>query len=243
MGGGITSVDSESILTVNNSIIARNIASRGTPDVCTYTETFGGSHNLIGDGTGQTALVDGENGNLVGTSEAPLDPMLDEWSDFGNSGWYYPLAESPALDAGENALAVDGNGQPLDEDVRGAVRVLNGTVDLGSVEGTLGSSPAQTYVVTSLADAIDATDGELTFVEALEAANSNRTVGDAPGGSWGQVDVIRFAEGLTGTFLLDGGSFEIEGDLAIEGPGAELLTFDGDGASGVSSFPTASPSP
>ena len=87
----------------------------------------------------------------------------------------------------------------------------------------------QVYTVTSLADVIDAGDGELTFTEALAAANRNQPVGDAPAGSYSEGDTIRFAEGVSGSILLDGQAIAIMGDLTLEGPGADLLTFDAQG--------------
>ena len=45
-----------------------------------------------------------------------------------------PLAGSPAIDAGLNALALDANYNPLTIDQRGYPRIYNGTVDIGAVE-------------------------------------------------------------------------------------------------------------
>ena len=121
---------------------------------------------------------------------------------------------------------------PLDEDLYGNARIQDGTVDIGAVEGATSGNPAQIYVVTSLENVI-ADDGVLTFLEAFEAANGNQPVGDAPAGSFGEQDVIQFAEGLSGTVLVDDRELVIRGDLSIEGPGAESLTFDACDANGV----------
>ena len=94
-----------------------------------------GSSNLIADGSGQSTLLHGDNGNQVGTSSAPIDPLLSHWSQFENGAWgHYLLPGSPALDAGDNSLAVDPSGQPLTEDIRGNTRIQNGTVDIGAFE-------------------------------------------------------------------------------------------------------------
>ncbi len=45
-----------------------------------------------------------------------------------------PASDSPAIDAGSNALAVDPEGQPLATDQRGFARISNKTVDIGAVE-------------------------------------------------------------------------------------------------------------
>ena len=69
----------------------------------------------------------------------------------------------------------------------------------------------QTYVVDSLSDDV-AADGRLTLREALEAANTNTAVADAPEGCEGLADVITFSpalftdgvEPVSGTIALGG---------------------------------------
>ena len=203
------------------------------PDIYHDAGTLSGSYNLVGDGTGQTSLVAGDGGNLVGTSTSPIDPRLSDWTELDNGRWgYYLLPGSPALNAGENTLAVDATAQPLSEDIYGDPRIQDGAVDIGAVEGATAGDPAQTYVVTSLEMSISE-DGVLTFLEALEAANRNQPVGDAPAGSFSGPDIIQFAEGLHGTILVEDGELAIHGDVRIEGPGAELLAFDAEDASRV----------
>jgi hypothetical protein len=223
-GGGL--VGSGTTTTVlNNTIVAGNQAADG-PDLY---GTLSGSHNLIGDGAEQSSLVDGVDGNRVGDSSSPIDPLLSHWTQLNNGQWgYYLLPGSPAIDAGRNELAITPAGQPLDEDMVGHPRILDGTVDMGAVEGEMAGDPARIYTVTSLEKSI-ADDGILTLLEAFEASNRNRPVGDAAAGSFRERDIIRFAAGLSGTVLLDHGQLVISGDLNIEGPGAELLVFDGDG--------------
>ena len=223
--------------TLNNTIVAGNAAPTGWDIYCSGG-TLTGSHNLIGDGSGQTALVNGVDGNLVGTASSPIDPALSDWTQFDNGHWgYYLLPGSPAVDAGDNALALDPAGQPLTEDILGNARIAGGTVDIGAVEGATPGRSAENYLVTSL-DNVIATDGVLTFLEAFEAANCNQPVGDAPAGSFSEQDVIQFADGLSGTVLVDNGQLAILGDLRIEGPGAEHLTFDARGENRVFSLAT-----
>ena len=112
----------------------------------------------------------------------------------------------------------------------GNARILNATVDIGAVEGVVPSSPGQTYIVTSLDETI-ADDGILTFLEAFQAANSNQPYGDALAGSITEPDTIQFdntlfADGVLKTIFIDNGELNILGDLNIEGPGMELLTFN-----------------
>ena len=138
----------------------------------------------------------------------------------------------PAIDAGSNALAIDTFGQALTEDIYGNTRIINTVVDIGAVEGAVQSTPSQTYLVTSLDDTI-ADDGVLTFIEAFRAANANQPFGDAPAGSYDELDTIQFASTLTGTILVDDGQLILYGDLSIEGPEAGGITFDATGQSRV----------
>ncbi len=92
-----------------------------------------------------------------------------------------------------------------------------------------------TYLVDSLADVV-ADDDDITLREALQAANTNTAVYDAPAGSTTKVDFIDFdldlftdgGNPVPGTITLDGPSLEIFDTLGIHirGPGAELLTID-----------------
>jgi len=128
---------------VRNTIIAGNGPS-GFPDVTGIFTSQG--HNLIGKasasgGNGgsadQTGFTNGVNGDKVGTIASPIDPVL---GTLGTDGTHKPLAGSPALDAGHNALAKDASGNTLTRDQRGAGRFSNsagpgtGTVDIGAYE-------------------------------------------------------------------------------------------------------------
>jgi hypothetical protein len=164
--------------------VARN-AGRSYPDayVTGTGATLGGSNNLIGDGSGQTSLVNGSNGNLVGSSASPIDPKLAEGSSFGTG--LSPFPGSPAIDAGDDSLIPMG----INTDIYGAARIQGARVNIGAVETVLLGTPGVTYVVTSLADSI-AADGVVTLREALAAANSNQAVGDAPAGSYSAAGLI-----------------------------------------------------
>ena len=236
-GGGIYCYSYH--LNLNNTIIAENYAYDSGPDLYCTAQSLSGAHNLIGDGTDQVAFVNGVNGNQVGNSSATIAPLLSDWSQFNNGQWgYYLLPGSPAIDAGDNSLAIDATGQPLTKDLYGNARISGNAVDIGSLEGAVLGNAAQTYVVTSLEETI-VEDGILTFIEAFEAANNNRTVGDALAGSFYEQDTIQFAEdlftgGTSRSILIDNGELVIFGDLSIQGPyiqehGSELLIFDGAG--------------
>ena len=72
-----------------------------------------------------------------------------------------------------------------------------------------------TYVVDSLLDVVDPSDGVMTLREAMNA--SNATVD--------QADIIRFADNVRGTIQLTDGQLEYtDSSLTLTGPGADLLT-------------------
>jgi predicted outer membrane repeat protein len=94
------------------------------------------------------------------------------------------------------------------------------------------------YVVDTIADdplatAAD-TDGFVSLREAIQAANTNGTFGDAAAGDGGTADEITFAAALTGqTIVLGGAELAISDDLKITGLGASNLTISGNIASRV----------
>jgi fibronectin-binding autotransporter adhesin len=133
IGGGIHS-EAEPWVVVTNSMVAMNEATVSSPDIL-----WDGSglqapsgFNLIGVWDEVTAP--GAN-SIWGTSAAPLDPGITFITDESGSFLFYHLdPDSPAVNAGSNALAVDQNGHPLTTDVLGNARIYNGTVDIGAVE-------------------------------------------------------------------------------------------------------------
>ena len=160
-GGGICIDSGTSTVALNNSIVAQNNRPYSSEhnDVFHYSGSLTGSHNLIGDGTGQTTLSNGTGGNLVGTSANPLDPLFVRAPSDGGDGWgdnpytidvdesanddsgdLRPRSDSPAVDAGANALAVGPSGGSLEFDIDGSPRILDGdndgtaTVDMGAEE-------------------------------------------------------------------------------------------------------------
>jgi hypothetical protein len=116
-GGGIGNGVSVGYLTLDNTIVAgnRSMPSRGN-DIYGRVQSTSG-FNLIGDGSGISNLTDLENpalSNLIGTTASPLNPLLGPLADNGGPTQTMALLPgSPAIDAGSDALAVDGNGNPL----------------------------------------------------------------------------------------------------------------------------------
>ncbi len=121
-GGGI--FNSIGTLTLGNTIIAQNTASTG-PDVDGSVTSLG--YNLIGNGTGGSGFVL--------TDLVDINPVLAPLGNYGGPTQTMALLPgSPAIAAGNPALAVDASGRPLAADQRGVARLSNGIVDIGAFE-------------------------------------------------------------------------------------------------------------
>nr|MDQ3746650.1 Ig-like domain-containing protein [Acidobacteriota bacterium] len=120
---------------LSNTIVARNTLSNNQSGPDTSGAFASQGHNLIGVAdAGSTGLSNGVNGDQVGTSGSPLDPLLGPLADNGGPTFTHALlAGSPALDSGDNSLARDASGNALTTDQRGAGRFA-ATVDIGAYE-------------------------------------------------------------------------------------------------------------
>jgi predicted outer membrane repeat protein len=92
------------ILNLTNTIVAGNIASTG-PDISGAVATA--DHNLVGNATGASGIVNGVNGNIVGGNGNPvinadLGPLQNNG---GPTQTMALLAGSPAIGHADNALA------------------------------------------------------------------------------------------------------------------------------------------
>jgi len=129
---------------INNSIVADNF-SYMSPDIEVFRNgddpnngLLQGSYNLVGNNTGLHGLTTA-NQNKIGTASAPIDPRFTGPSYY-NGQMIYPLASnSPAVDAGSNALSKGKGNADLVYDVRGSayprfVSKTGNTVDMGACE-------------------------------------------------------------------------------------------------------------
>ena len=134
LGGGIRTTTSNA--TIHNTIIAKNTAStlaRGYDVYGTLQSTS--SNNLIGINTGLTGITNNTNGNKIGTQSTPLDPRFTPLQNNGGKTKTHALMEdSPAINNGNNALALDANNNPLPYDQRGFTRLYGSAVDIGAFE-------------------------------------------------------------------------------------------------------------
>ena len=125
-----------------NSLIAGNfyLNGTGTNDINGTVDALS-SFNLIGTG-GSGGLTNGVNNNQVGVADARLAPLANNG---GPTLTHALLANSPALDAGDNCVTRASHcGEPkipqLTRDQRGFNRIVDGpdadttaTVDIGAL--------------------------------------------------------------------------------------------------------------
>ncbi|MCA9052306.1 MAG: right-handed parallel beta-helix repeat-containing protein [Planctomycetaceae bacterium] len=167
-GGGMY-IDTGYDTVIYNSIVAGNISTWDNgPDI--FNE--GGSdlilrHSLLGSND-WTDLVEAQtpdgNGNLIGDPDGGgiIDPRLAPLADNGGpTKTHALLADSPARNAGSNALAADpSDGDSLlSGDQRGGLftRIFGGTVDMGAFE-------AHPFVFHGDTAIVSGTDGNDFFV-------------------------------------------------------------------------------
>ena len=167
----ITSGSSTSTFTVGNSILADN----GNAN---FFESGSGAsfnslgHNLFDDESLPTPMA----GDQVNT-EPLLGPLTN---NVGPTPTHALLAGSPAIDAGDDDLAVDAEGNPLATDQRGISfiersfddpTVAGSGVDIGSFERQ--TFDAAVFVVNTAQDELVFSNGAVSLREAIALANSS----------------------------------------------------------------------
>ena len=119
--GGIYSSSSAPAMAINNSLVANNSGG----DLFSFV-AYSGTNNLIEDG-----YTAGLSNTITG------DPRLGPLQDNGGpTKTHALLSDSPAIDAGDDSLAVDSMSNPLTTDQRGTgfARILGAAVDIGAFE-------------------------------------------------------------------------------------------------------------
>ena len=157
-GGGIANGGTA---TLNNSLLASN--SGGDIDFANVS----GDNNLVDDAANAGGLTNGTNGNIVG-----VNPLLAAPGNYGGPTQTMPLLPgSPAIDAGDTALAVDAEGNPLTTDQRGMPRVVGSAVDIGAFESS-------GFTLAVVAGNDQSTPGNAPFPTALEVSVTPNNPGD-----------------------------------------------------------------
>ncbi|NQV25154.1 MAG: hypothetical protein HQ518_12390, partial [Rhodopirellula sp.] len=123
--GGIFN-QSGSVVLLTNSIVAGNNAQGSNNDVQGAFTSI--RTNFVGDAGNATGLINGQDGNRIGTTLSPIDPVLGTLSSNGGPTQTHKLLiGSPAIDAGDNS-----GGEPLDQ--RGGRRPTDMSADIGAFE-------------------------------------------------------------------------------------------------------------
>jgi hypothetical protein len=181
-GGGLY-LGSGSTTILANTLIAQNTVAAGTGGAGGTASAAGGSngvasdvdvvgavassdHDLIGDGTGAN-LSNGTNGDLVGTTESPINALLGPLQNNGGPTQTMALlAGSPAVNAGDNAVVPAG--VITDQRGPGFNRIFAGVVDIGAYELQSTVIATTTAVTTSTATS---TYGDMLTFTATVAGN------------------------------------------------------------------------
>lgn len=136
-GGGGIGNNNGAPTTLLNTIVAFNGFGNG-PNLLGPFVSLG--HNLIFDFEGSSGFTVGTNnanGDLIGSSFAPVFPILGPLQNNGGPTQTIALLPgSPAIDAGDNCVVSAGGclPTPLTTDQRGVSRQVNSNVDIGAFE-------------------------------------------------------------------------------------------------------------
>ena len=142
--GGIY-VRSPTFATIHNTIVAGN-RERDSNDGIMYDGDIVGfvlfaNSNVIGHAETSGGMSHGVNGNIVGNNGEGTRPLFEiiqtvRLRNGGPTSTHSLVPGSPAINAGNNSLAVDENGNPLTTDQRGTgfPRIGAGRVDIGAFE-------------------------------------------------------------------------------------------------------------
>ena len=238
-------------LTIENSIIAENTTNSGTSSDVIRVRTDAPltiNNSLIGNADG-LGTINGNVGNLFGTEANPLDPMLGDLADNGGPTLTHALLPgSPAINGGDNARAIDADGNPLTFDQRGEAfdRVFADTVDMGAFELIDLAAPTVESIVINNGDAqrsmvneITVSFSEIVNVSAADFLLQNTDTGTnvTPTVSTQVIDgktvaTLTFSGTGTTAGSLDDGNYSLTILDSITDALGNQLDGDGDGSAG-----------
>lgn len=115
----------------NGGVVPVASGTNGYTDVAGQFRSRG--YNLISRTNGCTGFASGSNGDLVGSTTAPLNPLLGPLTDNGGfTKTLNLLPGSPAIDSGDDTVLTPPDNLTIDQ--RGEPRKFGAHVDIGSVE-------------------------------------------------------------------------------------------------------------
>ena len=214
-GAGIYNA-SNNTLKLENTIIAKDelFSTSTNLSSITLSDLFGNAassdHDFVGDGAGSN-LINGTNGDQVGSDTSPLDPQFlppvtTSPTTFGLSGQVpgsyggltptLPLNwTSAAINGGDPGAATtiasaEGVAASSATDQRGFARVLDGTIDIGATETQLsvdGSATATVQPGSNITYTLTVANGETTAIgvtlsDPLPANTTFVSISPAPAG-------------------------------------------------------------
>jgi len=136
-GGGIYIYSGVNIY-LRNTIIANNIG--GDCNNYAYSPYTSQGYNLI---SVTCTTFNATTGDLVGTSDAPINPRLTPLQDNGGPTFTHSLMEgSIAIDAGNPATPGSGGNTCLGTDQRNVARPIGLSCDIGAYEGSVSWVPS-----------------------------------------------------------------------------------------------------
>lgn len=199
-----------------NSLVAGNTSPTFGPDL--WGQFVSQGYNLVGKGDHSSGLVNGVNGDQVGTIAAPIAPGLGPLQNNGGPTLTHNLLPgSPAINAAnpDNTLA-------LPTDQRGFVRIIKGRQDIGAVE-------SGQIAVNDSGDIARSTDGKCTLREAINAALNDTPSGPPQGEcvAGNGADTVTFLFSVPTTITLGSPLPNLDGPISIVGPPDAPLTISG----------------
>ncbi len=161
---------------LKNTIVAGNtVANTASSPDFGGDVAAGSSFNLIGNGQGTTGITNGTASNQVGTSAAPIDPMLGPLADNGGATQTHALLTgSPAIDKGNSfGLTTDQRGftRPVDN-----LTITNATGGDGSDIGAFEVQLAPTAATVSIGGRVTTMSGRGIVNVRLTLTDSNGQV-------------------------------------------------------------------
>jgi hypothetical protein len=173
---------------VTNSLMVGNEVGKSpnakSNEIAGMLSVANSKFNIVGDGVGTGGLVDGVEGNIVGTINAltVLDKTLAlNGANSGTPLTHALIAGSKAINAGSNALAISPtSGSALSEDSRGFpfARIVDTTVDIGAFE--LVNLTPRVVVPTSAFTILEDDKQGVTFTGTGKTISVTDDVGVAP---------------------------------------------------------------
>lgn len=215
-------------MVLRNTIIAGNFDE--TIQTPAASDCFSGysaspvseGYSLVADGYYCPGLVDGANGDRIGTPAAPIDAKLGPLADYGGPTFTHALMSgSPAIDGGNPAAPGSGGTACPATDQRGETRPGGAACDIGALESVGGGAVAATSV--------QPTSGGTAGTVQLRVYGE----GFVPGAvvrlvRAGSADVVGGATGVLGTVVT--ASFDLQNVAAgtwsvqVGNPGAAVAT-------------------